>query len=299
MKYQSGLSPVIFGEVLFDCFPDGSRVLGGAPFNVAWHLQAFGQAPLFVSALGDDDAGQQVLDSMRTWGMDTSGVQIYPEHPTGKVNVSFNQGEPEYAITTPCAYDFITAESIPRLPGSSLLYHGSLAARNAVSRQTLKRLKSSAETCYCDINLRPPFWKAEQRVVCLADIQVLKLNADELANLADRPADSDDLTTFTGVLEQFNLERLIVTRGSDGALALDRHSSELVRVELEQQLSVVDTVGAGDAFSSICMLGICQGWPLAQTLQRAQEFASAIVGVRGATVSEHDFYQNFIKQWSS
>ena len=33
--------PVVFGEVLFDCFPDGSRVLGGAPFNVAWHCQAF------------------------------------------------------------------------------------------------------------------------------------------------------------------------------------------------------------------------------------------------------------------
>ena len=52
--------PVVFGEVLFDIFPDGSRVLGGAPFNVAWHLQAFGCAPLFVSRIGEDENGEQV-----------------------------------------------------------------------------------------------------------------------------------------------------------------------------------------------------------------------------------------------
>ncbi|MBA1332725.1 carbohydrate kinase, partial [Candidatus Endoriftia persephone str. Guaymas] len=49
--------PIIFGEVLFDCFEDGSRVLGGAPFNVAWHLQALGAAPLFISRVGDDSLG--------------------------------------------------------------------------------------------------------------------------------------------------------------------------------------------------------------------------------------------------
>ena len=35
----------LFGEVLIDQFPEGQRILGGAPFNVAWHLQAFGQKP--------------------------------------------------------------------------------------------------------------------------------------------------------------------------------------------------------------------------------------------------------------
>ena len=67
--------PLIFGEVLFDEFPDGSCVLGGAPFNVAWHLQAFGLQPLFISALGEDEAGQQIVAAMRAWGMDLSGVQ--------------------------------------------------------------------------------------------------------------------------------------------------------------------------------------------------------------------------------
>ena len=45
MTAELPTQPLIFGEVLFDQFEDGSSVLGGAPFNVAWHLQAFGMQP--------------------------------------------------------------------------------------------------------------------------------------------------------------------------------------------------------------------------------------------------------------
>ncbi len=51
-------SITVFGEVLFDCFPNGKQVLGGAPFNVAWHLQALGDDPTFISQIGDDTLGK-------------------------------------------------------------------------------------------------------------------------------------------------------------------------------------------------------------------------------------------------
>ncbi len=66
----------------------------------------------------------------------------------------------------------------------------------------------------------------------------------------------------------------------------------------EKNIEVVDTVGAGDAFASIVILGLCNDWPLDITLQRAQLFASKIVGNRGATVSDAAFYQTFINQWN-
>ncbi len=87
--------PVIFGEVLFDRFPDGNSVLGGAPFNVAWHLQAFGARPLLISSVGDDELGAEIRQTMQDWGMDDSGLQTDAAHPTGTVEVSFNAGEPE------------------------------------------------------------------------------------------------------------------------------------------------------------------------------------------------------------
>jgi sugar/nucleoside kinase (ribokinase family) len=62
---MSATRPCIFGEVLFDHFPDGKRVLGGAPFNVAWHLQAFGEAPRFISRVGDDAEGDEIRTAMR------------------------------------------------------------------------------------------------------------------------------------------------------------------------------------------------------------------------------------------
>ena len=49
--------------------PDGSRVLGGAPFNVAWHLRGFGANPLVISAVGDDAEGREVLERMTSWDL--------------------------------------------------------------------------------------------------------------------------------------------------------------------------------------------------------------------------------------
>ena len=120
--------PCIFGEVLFDHFPDGRRVLGGAPFNVAWHLQAFGESPLLVSRIGGDPEGETVAGAMSDWGLDRSGLQVDSRLPTGRVEVSIEDGEPHYDIVHPSAWDAIE----PWEPAGrcSLLYHGTLALRD-------------------------------------------------------------------------------------------------------------------------------------------------------------------------
>ena len=127
MKNQS---VIIFGEVLFDCFPDGNIVLGGAPFNVAWHLQAFGVSTLFISRIGDDYYGNNIKEAMQNWGMDLSGLQLDSEHPTGVVNVNFINNEPHYEIVENSAYDFIQSSRLPSLKKDAILYHGTLALRS-------------------------------------------------------------------------------------------------------------------------------------------------------------------------
>ena len=118
---MSRSGPVLFGEVLFDRFPSGDVVLGGAPFNVAWHLQAFGLAPLFLSRVGDDDLGREVLSAMRSWGMETFGVQVDSEHPTGAVEVRIADDEPSYEILPEQAYDYIRGQDLPPLAAGALL----------------------------------------------------------------------------------------------------------------------------------------------------------------------------------
>jgi len=288
------IRPVVFGEVLFDKFPDGSHVAGGAPFNVAWHLQAFDANPLFISRVGNDPLGRQIRDQMRAWHMDTSGLQLDSGHLTGTVDVTIDNNEPHYEIVDQRAYDFIDAEFIPPLPESGVLYHGTLALRNTDSAATLNQLlRVSSLPVFIDINLRPPWWNRDQIGNILEHCRWLKLNVDELTLLFP---DTDTRDGLQILFDRYPIEYIILTSGEKGALIADKNQNEY-SVSPTKGTVLVDTVGAGDAFSSIILLGEIRKWPINLTLERAQMFASAIVGTRGATVNNKNFYQPFIENW--
>jgi fructokinase len=284
----------IFGEVLFDRFDDGVEILGGAPFNVAWHLQAFQQAPLFISRIGQDQAGAKIQAAMQTWGISQAALQIDAEFPTGAVEISLNNGEPEYQILANQAYDFIDDQSLPSID-CALLYHGSLAARQPVSGKALQNLINRHQgKVFIDINLRQPWWNQTAVAELLTQANWVKLNHQELQQLQ---VAGDSLEAKMRLfIERYQLEVLVVTLGEQGAWAIDENG-ELLTVQPDSLQVVVDTVGAGDAFASVLLLGILKAWPLAVSLQRAQQFASALVGQRGATVSNLDFYQSFKAAW--
>ncbi len=283
----------IFGEVLFDHFPDGKRVLGGAPFNVAWHLQAFGQVPYFISRVGDDPEGEAVHTAMRDWGMNTDGMQTDTQHPTGRVSIQFIDGEPVYDIVEPCAYDMIEQ---PAAVACRLLYHGSLALRDAISKQTVESLRDcKPDTVFVDVNLRPPWWQREQVLAMVQEAHWVKLNTDELDLLY--PLEEAGAAKAASFLAEYGLQGLVLTRGSEGAEVMTA-SGDHFEIQPEADIEVVDTVGAGDAFASVMILGLANNWALDLTLQRAQAFASKLVGNRGATVCDTAFYQPFINEWS-
>ena len=287
----------IFGEVLFDHFPDGRRVLGGAPFNVAWHLQAFGLAPLFISRVGTDAEGDEVRSAMRDWDMDQGGLQSDPERATGRVSIRFEDAEPFYDIVDNCAYDAIdgVAAAASAADARGLLYHGSLALRHTTSRAAFARLRQAhPNPVFVDVNLRTPWWQRDPVIELLNGANWVKLNRDELNQLG--PAAPSPREQAEALLRVHRLDGLIVTHGADGAELLTADGLHL-RTSPRGGTEVVDTVGAGDALSSVMILGLCKQWPLELTLERAQAFASAIVGQRGATVSEPAFYQAFDEQW--
>lgn len=287
--------PIIFGEVLFDLFPDGSQVLGGAPFNVAWHLQAFGGTPVLVSRVGDDAFGQAIRKAMQDWEMDATGLQEDAVFPTGAVEISLQDGEPTFDIMAERAYDRIDADGLPPLGKGALLYHGSLALRASVSRAALERIKKrSAPKAFVDVNLRPPWWEKDQVLGLLTGATWLKINGHELAELVDES--EDRLEQASIIQDRYGLETLYVTEGAAGAFARTP-DGRIFRVAPQKPVPIVDAVGAGDAFASALILGILKGWPLQLSMDRAQTFASAIVGQRGATVRDPAFYHGFITAW--
>lgn len=285
----------IFGEVLFDRFEDGVEILGGAPFNVAWHLQAFGQSPLFISRVGQDPGGDKIRAAMQGWGLSDMALQTDLQHPTGAVAVTIHNGEPHYDILERQAYDFIASSALPNIDGL-WLYHGSLALRNPISAAALEILKSRHRgKTFIDVNLRAPWWNKANLSTWLTDADWVKLNDQELHLL--QPGTQSPETKMRQFMEQYRLEGLVLTCGERGATAIDA-SGELLTVIPKHDLPVVDTVGAGDAFAAVLLLGLNKGWPLSLTMERAQNFASALVEQRGATVDNADFYLHFLRNWN-
>jgi len=285
------LQPIVFGEVLFDCFPDGQQILGGAPFNVAWHLQAFGDRPYLISRVGEDSPGRKILQAIEEWGMDISCIQTDSQHQTGRVDITLIDDEPHYTITPNCAYDFIDFENINIPINHGILYHGTLALRNANSRQSYERLANlPGISTFLDVNLRAPWWQKDKVCDWLQRARWVKLNLDELLQLSDISGDIEQQMTW--LQKKYELELLIVTRGEEGAIVRS-HEGALYMSTPPEIPQFVDTVGAGDAFTAVFLHGLILQTSLIDTLNAAQKFASRVVGLRGAISHDPDFYQPF------
>jgi fructokinase len=293
--------PLVFGEVLFDRFPDGGEVLGGAPFNVAWHLRGFGLDPLFVGRVGVDAAGERVRDRMAHWNLDAAGLQDDLTHGTGLVRAHFEDGDPHYDIVTERAWDFVdTARALAaaRTERLSLLYHGTLALRHERTRDALLRLREAFEVpVICDVNLRPPWTPVERVHEVLSGATIAKLNQDELAALTGMEVSTAAGCVEAGraLLSRHALRLVIATRGEEGAVAVrdDAHWS----APAQQPERVVDTVGAGDAFSAVTIIGLLEEWPLPTLLARAAGFAASICSIRGATTEDDTLHRAHRTRW--
>jgi fructokinase len=288
--------PVVFGEVLFDSFPDGSDVLGGAPFNVAWNLRMLGGEPLFVGAVGADALGDRVRAAMAAADLDTRGLQVVPGAPTGRVQVTFEAGEPRYDILADQAYDRVDPAALEAVIADPvpLLYHGSLALRAEPSRSACDWLTRHARRRFVDVNLRAPWYEPGAVVEELRGTDYVKLNRDELRELAPG---ANDAARVAGLIEHAGIrEAVILTAGADGA-AIHTAAGRRFEQPAPEVENLQDPVGAGDAFASVVILGVLKEWPWPVTLERALGFAARVCTLQGATTADADFYTAARRSW--
>ena len=294
--------PVVFGEVLFDHFSDGSKVLGGAPFNVAWHLKGFGADPLMLTAVGDDQEGREIASRMRHWDMDRAGVQLRDDCATGRVTAEIVNGEPRFEIAPHQVWDYLDTsaarEAVRDVP-VGLVYHGTLASREEGSRTALREvIRASGAPTFVDLNLRDPWWTWERLRWCLTTATWVKLNESELAVLSGRGGLEGKLTdAAVQFAREHAIPSLIVTRGSRGSLSVV-DGDEVHRAEASEVEDLADTVGAGDAFSAVLCLGILAGWKDEMRLRRASRFAAEICRIQGATTDDQSLYARHLEEWT-
>ncbi len=287
------LRPVIFGEVLFDCFED-REVPGGAPLNVAWHLQALGWNPLLISRVGMDDAGRNVVMRMRDWGMDITGIQSDMQHPTGRVEITMQGKSHTFDILADQAYDYIepeVARCAINLKQCGILYHGSLALRAASNDALMRLLDASEAPVFLDINLREPWWSKDAVLEMIQRANMLKLNEDELELLAPQHLrDVEPADAIQPLRTEWGLDAVWLTLGKEGALYSSSEVDVLQIQPDDRNAPVVDTVGAGDAFTSAILGGFLKGSPPEETAKCATMLATRICGQQGATTADPDLY---------
>lgn len=269
------------GELLWDELPSG-RMAGGAPANFAHHAGQLGADARLVSRVGTDPAGDEILKVLAAHGLNTECVERDPTAPTGRVTVA---GEPpKYTIHEGVAWDRIEGTELTRrvVATADAVCFGGLAQRAEPSRTTIRELLRGVKPgCLrvFDVNRREPFYSKPLLEESFPLADVLKVNDGELVHLiglfglpiAEREAMAD-------LAARFRFQAVACTRGDRGSAILRGGEwSEVPAVPTR----VVDTIGAGDAFTAAMTLGLLAGWPLGVVNRRAADVAAFVCSQRG------------------
>ena len=296
---------LVIGEILFDLFPDVKR-MGGAPFNFAFHLKKLGFPVRFVSRVGTDPSGREILDFLKTHGFPPEDIQTDPRHDTGMVQVTLGENQThEFTILPHAAWDYLVYDNhLASLLDQSpeLLYFGSLIQRGERGKNLIQEImeqKPDHTRVFCDINLRPRSYSPDTIRTCLKAADILKLNDAELTEISG--IDSQD-SEVQYRIEEFMIAHgigtVILTLGSRGSQWITKSGSHRVDPSSFSQ-DILDTVGAGDAYASLSAAGLLKGLPVNKTAGLAHEFASRICGIRGALSQDPKLYLEFSKRLES
>jgi fructokinase len=271
MNEASAYDVVCFGEVLWDVLPTASFP-GGAPMNVAFHLKKLGSNPALITKIGIDNYGKKLVNLLSNEDVCTEFFDVDYQYPTGLVYAKQNERcDVSYDIVNPAAWDFINCndEYEELVSNSTFFVFGSLTSRNKVTRETLYHLIELANTKVLDVNLRAPYYTRPDIEYLMNKADILKMNLDELELITGWFNCSTTTDRIKQLQDQFKIETIIVTMGSDGAIV---NNNGEVYFHKGIKVKVADTIGSGDAFLSGYIHNISEG----NSIEEALSFASAV-----------------------
>jgi len=286
------------GEILFDIYPDHKK-LGGAPLNFIYHIKKLTDNGNIISRVGKDVLGNKVINGLSHAGISADFIQHDNLHPTGMAKVILDKnGKPDFEIDTDRAYDFIeiTEENNNLInTETDCLYFGTLAQRSQISRETIQAFYNRGLKYFADINLRQNFYDEEILISTLEAADFIKANYDEMHVLNDIFVQTEYSTEKVAfeLMEKFNLNMIAVTRGKDGA-SIFENGKRFNHSNVDDK--VVDTTGAGDAFSAMLCIGYLHGFEIPYINKLANDFAFDICQFEGALPKNDRIYESYREQ---
>lgn len=274
------------GEALWDMLPEGKKI-GGAPANFAYHVKQFGLDSCVISAVGNDDLGNEIIENFDKKQLNHNIERV--AYPTGTVQVEIDQaGVPVYDIKENVAWDNIPyTAKIEHIAGHTCaVCFGSLAQRNVVSRNTINRFldampDNSDSLIVFDVNLRQGFYNKEILCNSMKRCNILKINDEELVTVSRMfgypGIDLQDKCWI--LLGKYNLKMLILTCGINGSYVFTPGN---VSFQPTPKVEVADTVGAGDSFTAAFISSILRGMSIEDAHRKAVETSAFVCTQAGA-----------------
>jgi fructokinase len=267
---------------------------------LAYHARALGARSQVITRVGNDDYGREIIRRFQNMGLPDATVQIDETAPTGTAKVVLSgDGLAQFTIQENVAWDYIAAnpEALAAAGAADAICFGSLAQRCETSRNSILQLVAAAPANalrVLDINLRQQFYTRDVIEQSLELADVLKLNEDELPILAAMVGLSGPAKRQIDRLAQtFDLQVIAFTRGSDGSLLFQRKGKRWSDCR-SHPVQVIDTVGAGDSFTAVLVMGLLQKMDLDEINEVANEVARYVCSQAGATPSlPVEFAQKF------
>jgi fructokinase len=284
---------VAVGELLWDLLPSGAR-LGGAPANFAVFCARLGNCSVLVSSLGNDDYGNAARSMLLQPNLDLTQLQMSETYPTGTVEVTFSaNNQPSYVISRGVAWDFIqlTPDLLATVRAADAICFETLPQRHEVSRSTIRSMvEAAARECVrvCDINIRMPDCSPEVLRWSVAHADIIKVSEEELpltfSFLGGLGLPTQQLTPETAsraLLENFPDCKLVATTlGAEGSMVTTREGTFK---HPGFPVKLVDTVGAGDAFTAGLLHAYLRGASPPLMAKVGNLCGSYVAGQQGAT----------------
>lgn len=271
----------MFREVLWDNLPTG-RKLGGAPLNVAYHLNKLGIRTDMLTRVGNDADGKDIKTLCAELMIPLTLFQKDESYPTSTVEVHIDDNKDvHYEIVFPVAWDYISVgqKEIDAASQADFFVFGSLSTRNNISYQALQTLVKVANYRVFDINLRTPHYTQERIFELLSYADLVKMNEEELGFVAKwlgLSIDETDGQKVEAIMTVFDVDELIVTYGAKGANYHSKAGNFCYHLSA-LKVEVKDTIGSGDSFLAAFLSQRCRQ-DKQVSIEEMLEFAAALSG---------------------